>query len=56
MKKSLSPFLLEFLFKLLLIQPEVNHNSIQSFHLNQEFSLIKFSPRRANFKFDKAFS
>ena len=34
MKKSLSPFLLEFLFKLLLIQPEVNHNSIQSFHLN----------------------
>ena len=40
---SLLMFLPEFLLKLLLIQPEVNHNPIQSFHLNQEFSLIKFT-------------
>ena len=34
-------FLPEFPLKLFLIQPEVNHNPIQSFHLNQEFLLIK---------------
>ena len=37
--KLVLPNFLEFL----MIQPEVNHDSIQSFHLNQEFLRVKFT-------------